>query len=88
MTYTVKRYAGLDGREYVALDDYARLAQECRDAKGQTELFQRAAEALREERDASLKQVEGLRALLHRASKSESRAEFIQIIDAATRAKP
>ena len=40
------------------------------------------------ERDAALKQVERLTAMLHRASKAESRPEFTQIIAEALSAKP
>lgn len=51
---------------WVKRDDCARLEQECKDAKCQAELMQRATEVFREERDAALKQVEGLRDLLTR----------------------
>lgn len=46
--------------------DYARLEQECKDAKCQAELMQRAAEVFRDDRAAAIKQVEELRDLLRK----------------------
>lgn len=73
---------------YVHHDDYASLEQECSHLREERDSFQRVGIRTMGERDAALKQVEWLRGILHRASKSESRAEFMQIIDAALPAKP
>lgn len=49
---------------WVDATEYARLEQECKDARCQAELFKRAAEVFRADKCAALKQVDGLRELL------------------------
>lgn len=61
---------------YVLAADYARLEQECEDARCQAELMQRAAEVFREDRDAALKQVDGLRAALVEARELIAHGDF------------
>lgn len=50
--------------------EYARLEQECEDAKCQAELFKRAAEVFREDKEAALKQAAGLREALKEVTAS------------------
>lgn len=69
-------------------DDYARLEQECERWKETAAGLDRQNDAIADEVAAALKQVERLTAMLHRASKAESRPEFMQIIAEALSAKP
>ena len=68
--------------------DYARLEQECERLSNELNNMRISWGLMQSEREAALKQVERLTAMLHRASKAESRPEFTQIIAEALSAKP
>lgn len=72
----------------VSATDYAHLEQECERWKETAAGLDRQNDAIADEVAAALKQVERLTAMLHRASKAESRPEFMQIIAQALSAKP
>ena len=68
--------------------DYARLEQECERLSNELNNMRISWGLMQSEREAALKQVERLTAMLHRASKAENRPEFMQIIAEALSAKP
>ena len=72
----------------VSATDYARLEQECERLRNELNNMRISWGLMQSEREAALKQVERLTAMLHRASKAESRPEFMQIIAEALSAKP
>lgn len=74
--------------ESVFKTDYARLEQECERLSNELNNMRISWGLMQSEREAALKQVERLTAMLHRASKAESRPEFTQIIAEAPSAKP
>ncbi len=68
------------------LERYAELAGD--ELAGYAFNLRNEFDKISKERDAALKQVERLTAMLHRASKAEIRPEFTQIIAEALSAKP
>ena len=63
-------------------------SQECERLSNELNNMRISWGLMQSEREAALKQVERLTAMLHRASKAESRPEFTQIIAEALSAKP
>ena len=72
----------------VSAADCARLEQECERLSNELNNMRISWGLMQSEREAALKQVERLTAMLHRASKAERRPEFTQIIAEALSAKP
>lgn len=73
---------------YIHDAEVARLEQECERLSDELNNMRISWGLMLAAREAALKQVERLTAMLHRASKAESRPEFMQIIAAALSAKP
>ena len=79
-------HACADGT-WINATDYARLEQECERLSNELNNMRISWGLMQSEREAALKQVERLTAMLHRTSKAESRPEFMQIIAEALSTK-